>query len=104
MCSLSASARVFTVDLNDDAKPFGFRHRQHASRCGRQRGKSSTTVVPFSEPAGVATKTTVAGYVLQGLSYKEIAQALSIIPLTVQQHLKGVFEKVKRARHFYVGF
>lgn len=36
----------------------------------------------------------IARYALQGFSNKEIAHALSITPLTVQQHLKGVFEKV----------
>ena len=32
--------------------------------------------------------------VLQGLSTKETARSLSISPLTVQQHLKVIFDKV----------
>lgn len=36
----------------------------------------------------------IARCVLQGFSNREIAQTLSITPLTVQQHLKGVFEKL----------
>lgn len=37
---------------------------------------------------------TVAQQVIRGLSNKAIARALSVSPLTVQQHLKAVFEKV----------
>ena len=39
------------------------------------------------------SETKVARGVLHGLSNKEVAEELSITPLTVQQHLKGVFEK-----------
>jgi len=41
-----------------------------------------------------AAEERVVGGVLAGGSSKEIAQALGITPLTVQQHLKRIFEKV----------
>ncbi len=36
----------------------------------------------------------IAQYVLRGMSNKAIAGALSVSPLTVQQHLKAIFEKI----------
>jgi DNA-binding CsgD family transcriptional regulator len=41
-----------------------------------------------------ASETAIAHHVLRGRSNKDIARTLSITPLTVQQHLKGVFEKI----------
>jgi DNA-binding CsgD family transcriptional regulator len=40
-----------------------------------------------------ASEERIAHYVLQGARNREIARTLGITPLTVQQHLKGVFEK-----------
>jgi DNA-binding NarL/FixJ family response regulator len=36
----------------------------------------------------------IAQYVLRGMSNKVIGRALSVSPLTVQQHLKAIFEKM----------
>lgn len=57
----------------------------------------SQHVVPLLLAAAALTDSEmrVAAHVLRGLSNKEIAHALSISPMTVQQHLKGVFEKTR---------
>jgi DNA-binding CsgD family transcriptional regulator len=40
-----------------------------------------------------STEVNVAALVMQGLSNKEVAHVLDIAPLTVQQHLKSIFDK-----------
>jgi DNA-binding CsgD family transcriptional regulator len=57
----------------------------------------SEHVVPLVLAAAALTdsETRVAVHALRGLSNKEIGHVLSISPMTVQQHLKGVFEKTR---------
>jgi DNA-binding CsgD family transcriptional regulator len=77
-----------------------------ASRLTTSSGKRQMAVIV--EPAGASEiaplivsayalthrETEIAQQVLQGLSTKEIARTLSISTLTVQQHLKLIFDKV----------
>jgi DNA-binding CsgD family transcriptional regulator len=77
----------------------------HASRLGGPGAPSQTAIiVEPAEPTAVAPlileaydltgrEAQVAQLVLQGVSTEEIAATLSISSLTVQQHLKAVFEK-----------
>jgi DNA-binding CsgD family transcriptional regulator len=57
-------------------------------------GASEIAPLIVSAYAMTHRETEIAQQVLQGLSTKEIARTLSISTLTVQQHLKLIFDKV----------
>jgi DNA-binding NarL/FixJ family response regulator len=88
----------------------------HASRLsGPDAAGRTAIIIEPAQPAEVAPlvlrayslterEAAVSGFVLRGLSTDDIARVLCISPLTVQQHVKAIFDKTGvRSRRELVG-